>query len=103
MKLILKVITIVFLAINSLPLNSGQDDLLYQIENQTHSVDEGSLNEFEYTDDLQGPSSIVDRWRQLYEQGKNIPIRKNVEHINQTFETLKTFEENMKYPIQSNE
>ena len=66
------------------------------IDEEGENINDVSINEYSYTDDDE-PVSIVDRWRQLYEQGKNITIRKNVEHINQTFETLKTFGENIKY------
>ena len=103
MKLIFNLILILtVLAFNCLSQNNGQNDTMDNYEIPTISfgdegenIDEDQINEYEFTDNE--PTSIVDRWRHLYEQGKNITIRKNVEHINQTFETLKTFGENIKY------
>ena len=46
---------------------------------------------------LMSQAHLLTSGKHLYEQGKNVTIRKNVEHINQTFETLKTFGENIKY------
>ena len=104
MKLNLKHILIIsVLAFNCLSQNNGQNNTIginfkkpsIFVDEENEYYGEESKNEDEYK--VEDPRSIVDRWRHLYEQGKNIPIRKNVEHINQTFETLKTFEENIKY------
>ena len=100
MKLILILSLLVF---NLLSLSIGQNNTMGNYEKHTiiteeeeGNIDEESMNKYLYSN-YEEPSSIVDRWRLLYEQGKNITIRKNVEHINQTFETLKTFGENIKY------
>ena len=103
MKLNVKLVLIsTVLVFNCLSLNDCQDNIMDNnekhtiiVEEERGNIDEDSINEYSYTE--AEPSSIVDKWRQLYEQGKNIPIRKNVEHINQTFETLKTMGENVEF------
>ncbi|CAG2118575.1 unnamed protein product, partial [Medioppia subpectinata] len=49
-----------------------------------------------------GPT-FLDKWRVLYERGKNATIKKHVDHINDTSNVLKVFKENLEFLFKPND
>ena len=94
------------LVLNSVNVNIGQNNSgkVSFVKNKYGNVQTNNAqndyeyeNSEEYVQEYGNRPSFIDKWRELYEQGKNVSSVKNVENINQTFDILNTFGKNMKY------
>ena len=106
MAISISVIIYIILILNFVNIMIGQNNFgrvrFEKTENGTAQTNDAQKDyEYENSDENleedESKPSFIERWRELYEQGKNVSMIKNVENINQTFEVLNKFGQNMKY------
>ena len=109
-------ITILTTSVVQLVLSQSEDGLEredsidsdYDLNNRTDIESEEKINnstDYDYEEaegrdggcDGDNQPTFLDKWKEIYEQGRNVPINKYVKHINETSEVLKTFKQNLEF------
>ena len=77
--------------------NTAIDTGLETEEKSDNSTDDYDYGEEEGREDCESQPTFLDKWKEIYEQGKNVKINKHVRHINETADVLKQFKQNVEF------